>query len=137
VTALHQVRGEHQQEVRLTLEEFFSRYELSRLLFDTVREEIETLGAVEIRVSKSQIAFRRRRAFAWVWVPQRYLRGRQAPLVLTLSFARKDESPRWKEIVEPNPGRFTHHLELRTSTEIDDEVRGWLKEAWETAGQVK
>ena len=92
---------------------------------------------MEIRVSKSQIAFRRRRAFAWVWVPQRYLRGRQAPLVLTLSFARKDESPRWKEIVEPNPGRFTHHLELRTSTEIDDEVRGWLKEAWETAGQVK
>jgi hypothetical protein len=40
---------------------------------------------------------------------------------------------RWKQIVEPAPGRFTHHLELHTASEIDDEVRRWLQEAWEAA----
>jgi hypothetical protein len=64
-------------------------------------------------------------------VPDRYLRGGHAPLVLTLSFARADHSPRWKQIVEPAPGRFTHHLELHAESEIDDQVRGWLQGAWE------
>lgn len=54
-------------------------------------------------------------------------------MVLTLSFARRNDSPRWNEIIEPVPGRFMHHPELYSESEIDDEVRCWLKEAWETA----
>jgi Domain of unknown function (DUF5655) len=59
--------------------------------------------------------------------------GWHAPLVLTLSLRRRDLSPRWREIVEPAPGRFTHHLELRSTADIDDEVRSWLQEAWAAA----
>jgi hypothetical protein len=55
-------------------------------------------------------------------------------LVLTLSLRRRDASPRWKEIVEPAKGRFTHHLELRSPDEIDAEVRAWLARAWSGAG---
>jgi hypothetical protein len=66
-------------------------------------------------------------------MPGTYLRGRHAPLVLTLSFRHRDPSPRWKEIVEPKPGRFTHHLELYSATDIDDEVCSWLQAAWEAA----
>jgi len=84
-------------------------------------------------VTKSQVAFRRRRAFAWAWMPGAYLRGNYAPLVLTLSFRQREPSPRWKEVVEHYPGRFTHHLELRSTAEIDDEVRAWLQEAWSAA----
>ncbi|MBI5568043.1 MAG: hypothetical protein HY870_24305 [Chloroflexi bacterium] len=62
-------------------------------------------------------------------LPKQYLR-RAAPLVLTLGFRCRDASPRWKEIVEPRPGRFTHHLELWSLTDIDDEVREWLRAAW-------
>lgn len=113
--------------------EFFSGYEESRRIFETLRAAIETLGPAEVRVTKSQVAFRRRRIFARAWIPDRYLRGRHAPLVLTLSFARRKDSPRWKEIVEPAPGRFTHHLELYSEAEIDHEVRGWLQEAWAAA----
>lgn len=99
-----------------------------------MRGAIEALGQVELRVTKSQIAFRRAKAFAWAWVPAKHLRrSNLAPLVLTLSFAARDGSPRWKEIVEPAPGRFTHHLELRSETEIDGEVRCWLRQAWEAA----
>jgi len=115
----------------MTLDEFFAGYEESRRIFDALHAAIEALGPVEARVSKSQVAFRRRRPFAWAWVPARYLRGSPAPLVLTLSFDRRDGSPRWKEIVEPAPGRFTHHLELHAPSEIDDEVRDWLQEAWD------
>jgi hypothetical protein len=117
----------------VTLDEFLAGYEESRPVLDALRAAIETLGPVEMRVSKSQVAFRRRRAFAWTWVPGRYLRGPRPPLVLTLSFPYRHGSPRWKQIVEPARGRFTHHLELHSVAEIDDELRTWLHEAWQGA----
>jgi len=117
----------------MTLDEYFAGQPDSRLIFDALRSAVDALGPVQIRVTKSQVAFRRRRAFAWAWMPGMYLRGKHAPLVLTLSLRRRDLSPRWKEIVEPAPGRFTHHLELCSTADIDDEVRSWLQEAWAAA----
>jgi hypothetical protein len=87
----------------------------------------------DVRVTKSQVAFRRTRAFAWAWMPGMYLRGDTAPLVLSVALRRRDASPRWKEIVEPAPGRFMHHLALYSPTEIDGDVLRWLQEAWEQA----
>jgi hypothetical protein len=113
----------------MTLEEFFEGQELSRQLFDAMRGMIEKLGPVELRVTKSQIAFRRGKAFAWAWMPGKYLRRKAAPLVLSVSLPERDASPRWKQIVEPAPGRFMHHLELYAIDEIDDEVRAWLQVA--------
>jgi len=118
----------------MTLDDFFAGQGECRLIFETLRSALDAVGQADLRVTKSQVAFRRRRAFAWAWMPGTYLRGRHAPLVLTISLRRKDPSPRWKEIVEPTPGRFTHHLELRSATDINDEVRTWLQEAWANAG---
>lgn len=106
----------------------------SREIFDLVRVAIESIGACEMRVTKSQIGFRRRAGFAWTWMPAKYLRGNVAPLVLTITLNRRDESPRWKEIVEPQPGRFTHHLEIRSKEDIDGDVLKWIREAWSQAG---
>jgi hypothetical protein len=117
----------------MTLDEYFEGQDASRKLFETLRGVIESIGPAEIRVTRSQVAFRRSKTFAWAWIPGKYLRGRGAPLVLTLSFAHKDTSPRWKEVDEPAPGRFTHHLELWSADDIDDEVRDWLREAWAEA----
>lgn len=116
-----------------TLDEFFAGHEHSRQLFEALRQAVGAIGSVEVRVTKSQVAFRRRKAFAWAWMPGQYLCGRTAPLVLTLYLYRRDASPRWKEIVQPTPGRFTHHLELYAIQDIDDEVRLWLGEAWDAA----
>mgnify|MGYP001765576653 CR=1 FL=1 len=85
-------------------------------------------------MTKSQVAFRRRRAFAWVWMPGIYLRRPAAPLVLTVALSRRDDSARWKQVVEPAPGRFVHHLELYAPKDLDDEVAAWLGEAWKGAG---
>lgn len=117
----------------MTLDEFFVGHEASRPIFEALREAIEELGPAEVRVTKSQVAFHGKKAFAWAWVPDRYLRGQHAPLVLTLSFRYRDPSPRRKEIVEPQPGRFTHHLEFCAAADIDEEVVVWLQAAWEAA----
>ncbi len=114
----------------MTLDEYFDGNEESRRLFDCLREMIETMGPVEMLVQQSQVAFRRNKAFAYAWMPGKYLRGRGAPLVLTLGLPRRDLSPRWKTIVEPTPGRFTHHMELYSPDDMDDQVCGWLQEAW-------
>ena len=118
----------------MTLEEFFSGQDESRQLFEAVYRAVRAIGPVELRVSKSQVAFRRRKAFARVWMPSQYLQRKAAPLVLTFCFYERDMSPRWKEIVEPTPGRFTHHLELYSLAEVDNEVCNWLRKAWMIAG---
>ena len=117
----------------LTLDEFFAGWDESRQIFEALRAAVALVGAADLRVTKSQVAFARRKAFAWAWVPGRYLRGRTAPLVLTFVFPARDPSPRWKEIVQPAPGRFTHHLELFSADEIDAEVSAWLRLAWAAA----
>ncbi len=114
----------------MTLDDFFIGQTLSRQLFDVLHNMVDELGPVETRVTKSQVSFGRRKAFAWVWMPRKYLHGKVAPLVLTLVFRHRDPSPRWKEIVEPSPGNYTHHLELYSLSDIDDQVHHWLKEAW-------
>ncbi len=118
----------------MTLEQFFAGHEESRGVFEVLRLALAVIGPAQLRVSKSQVAFQRRKAFAWAWMPAMYLHGPRPPLVLTVALRRRDVSPRWKEIVEPYPGRFIHHLELRSAAEVDDEVRAWLGEAWELAG---
>ena len=115
------------------VDQFFAGQAASRQLFDALAARSSTIGPAELRVTKSQIAFRRHVAFAWAWTPARYLRGWVAPLVLTLSFCHRDASPRWKEIVEPAPGRYTHHLELFAVGDVDGEVRAWLQSAWVAA----
>lgn len=117
----------------MTLDEFFAGQQTARGIFEVVREAVAAAGPAEIRVTKSQVAFRRRTGFAYTWMPAKYLRRGDVPLVLTIALRRRDSSLRWKQIVEPVPGRFTHHLELRSAAEVDDEVRRWLEEAWEAA----
>ena len=118
----------------LTLDDFFRGYPNSRLIFSALRQAFDTIKPVSMTISKSQIVFRRRKAFAWAWVPDKYLRGRHAPLVLSLALRYQDPSPRWKQVVRPAPSTFMHHLELLSSQDLDDEVIRWIWEAWAEAG---
>ncbi len=117
----------------MTLDEFFAGHDDSRRVYDAVSEAVAQTGPADTIVTKSQVAFRRRTRFAFVWIPDAYLRNSDVPLVLTVGLRRRDDSPRWKQVVEPAPGRFTHHIELDDSSDVDEEVRGWLREAWAAA----
>lgn len=54
-------------------EELFSSNQLGTEVYQRMFSFLDDLGDVEVRVTKSQIAFRRRRGFAYLWDPGRYL----------------------------------------------------------------
>lgn len=119
-----------------TFEGYLHDHPDSVALLDAVRYALSRAGTdpVAERLTKSQIAFRHRAAFAWVWAPGQYLGEGRAPLVVSVGLDHRDPSPRWKEVVEVRPGRFMHHLELWRPDDVDDEVVAWLAVAWAAAG---
>ena len=114
-------------------DQFFDGQRVAHAIHMAVAQAIARIGPAETRVSKSQVGFLRHHLFAATWMPRRYLKGDHAPLVLSVFLRRPHESPRWKEVVEPAPGRFTHHLELHSADEVDGFVEQALREAWDGA----
>lgn len=118
------------------MEEFFSGFPDSELLFHHLVHQIRPFGEIRFQVTKSQIALIHIKPFAWLWIPEKYLHHKAAPLVLSISFPERDPSPRWKEIVKLTGARFMHHLEIYTADDIDSEVEAWLLKAWTSAGNL-
>jgi hypothetical protein len=118
----------------IPLEQYFEGHERARELFEAVRVAVQAIGDAEVRVTSSQIAFRRRRSFAWTWLPDQFLSGAVAPLVLSIDLDRFDTSLRWKEVAEPSLNHFLHHLEVFGEEDLTDEVLDRVREAWSKAG---
>jgi hypothetical protein len=108
---------------------FFEGTDLGRACHERVRSILERDGPVEMRISKSQVAFRRRRGFAYLWRPSRWLANPDAEVVLSIALPSRVESPRWKEVARPSQRSWMHHLELRSVDDLDAEVERWLAEA--------
>lgn len=115
-----------------TPEDFFAGHPEGLALYTAVAEAIAALGEVTIRVSTSQIAFRRRKGFAYVWQPGQYVRS-DVPAVLSLALPRRIDSERFTQVAHPAPRVWMHHLELHHVDQVDVEVRGWLREAYDYA----
>ncbi|BCW78829.1 MULTISPECIES: DUF5655 domain-containing protein [Micrococcaceae] len=116
-----------------TVERFFDGAPVALALYRAAEQMAAELGPHEVRVSKSQVSFRRRRGYAYLWRPGVYVKS-AVPLVLSLALPRALDSPRFKQVVHPAPGTWMHHLELTDGRELDAEVRGWMLEAYEAAG---
>jgi hypothetical protein len=112
---------------------FFAVRPVALSTFRAVHGIAASLGPVTVRTSRSQVAFARRRGFAWLWLPPEWVRD-PADVVLSVALGREDASSRWKQVVHPTPRHWMHHLEVRDAAEIDDEVAAWLREAFERAG---
>lgn len=112
---------------------FFDGHADGRAIAAAVARAVDAAGHHDVRVSRSQVAFRRRVGFAYLWRPGQYLAS-AVPAVLSISLPRKDPSPRWKEVVHPAERVWMHHLELSAPDQVDDEVRSWLTEAYDAAG---
>ncbi len=98
---------------------------------DRVQAMVASIGDGSVRATKTQIAFRRRRGFAYLWPPVFGNRG--VEIVLSIALGRHDDSPRFKQVAHPAPRIWMHHLEIRDLAQLDDEVQAWLREAFETA----
>jgi hypothetical protein len=113
--------------------DLFREYPETLALYQHIEAAISRIGPAQARAAKSQVSFYRTHPFAATWRPGQYLNSATAPLVLSIYLRHRDNSPRWKEVVEPVAGRFTHHLEVRSNADIDDFVREQLAQAWEEA----
>ncbi|MFI7541866.1 DUF5655 domain-containing protein [Actinoplanes sp. NPDC049599] len=118
----------------VSADEFFAGHDAARAAYDRVCTMLTAIGPFGVRITKSQVAFRRRRGFAALWRPGQYLARPGAEVVLSIALGRRDPSPRFKEVAHPAPRQWMHHLEVHRIGELDDEVAGWLREAAERAG---
>ena len=118
----------------MTPDEFLAESPLGHAVFSTVAAMLSEHDDVTVKTTKSQIAFQRRRGFAYIWLPGMYLARPNAEVVLSIALRRRIASRRFKEIAHPSPGVWQHHLEVRGVDDLDAEVRDWLATAYESAG---
>jgi hypothetical protein len=115
-------------------EDYFGESLFGLAVFTVVSERLDEFGPFGVRVTKTQVAFRRRVGFAYLWLPGRHLRHPDPEVVLSIALGRKDGSSRWKQVAHPSPKHWMHHLELHDVSDLDDEVTAWLREAYDRAG---
>lgn len=111
---------------------FFDRKPEALLLYEAFEQKVlSEISGVEVKVQKTQIAFSNRHHFAFVsFLPVRKAKERpQIYIVVTFGLGYRVDSPRIDAAVEPYPGRFTHHVLISVTGEIDDELMGWVREA--------
>ena len=112
---------------------FVGRAEAFRL-FNVIREYIESIGPVKIEPSKTQVSFGEKTKFAWIWLPQMWIKKQsENSITLTFSLRRSVKHSRIKSTVEPYPGRWTHHVVIEKESDLDEDVREWLREAYSSA----
>ena len=56
-------------------------------------------------------------------------------LMVTVGLPYRLDSPRVVAASEPYPGRWTHHVLVTEADQIDEELMGWLREAWDFCGE--
>lgn len=88
-----------------------------------------------VKVAKTQITFSDGCGFAFVSFNPCRRAGERPPVWMTVSFGlgRRVQSPRIDVATEPYPGRWTHHVMVGSPEQIDEELLGWIQEAWEFA----
>ena len=111
---------------------FFGDHREALPLYEVLTEQMEGLGDLSIRVQKTQITFSNRRNFAFVsFLPARKAKDRpKTYITITFGLGRRGDSPRIDIATEPYPGRWTHHVLISSTEDIDGELMGWIREAY-------
>lgn len=90
-----------------------------------------------VRVQKTQITFANRHVFACVSYARVKKKKDLPPVyfVLTLGLPAPLDTPRAAVQTEPYPGRWTHHFVICSPDELDGELMGWIRQAYDFAAQ--
>ena len=111
-------------------EEFFAPDKKAVSIYRALARSLVGLEGVKVVASKSQVAFRARRVFAYAWAPKHYLKS-DVPVVVSIALREELRSSRFKEVVHPSSSTWMHHLELRLVKDVDRELIAWIKRAYE------
>ena len=88
------------------------------------------LGPQAPRIQKTQITYVNPRVFACVSLPRKM--GEKG-FLLSLGLGYRLVSPRVSVATEPYPGRWTCHIPIHDFKELDDELMGWIVQAYQFA----
>jgi hypothetical protein len=105
-------------------EHFVGKSDGLRDLYDRLVALAEKLGPVAQDPKKTSIHLNRKTAFAGVAVRKEYL-------VLTIKADRPFDSPRVFKSEKTSAKRFHHEVKLARPKDLNAELKGWLKEAYE------
>ena len=112
-------------------EVWFAEHPEALPVYARIRELLEPVDSYDVRITRSQVALRRRRGFAYLWLPGMYVDS--AAVVVSVALGRPIDSTRFKQVVQPRPNLWMHHLEVHDLADLDDEVGAWLCEAADAA----
>ncbi len=105
-------------------------------LYESLESAItESYPSVNIKVQKTQITFSNRYIFACISF-MRPLKKSELPssyFVITLGLPYPLDSGRAAVKTEPYPGRWTTHIIISSQEELNDELYGWVRQAYEFA----
>jgi Domain of unknown function (DUF5655) len=99
-----------------------------RAIFDLVLDAVRSLGPVDVLAQRSRIALHVRMSFAAFTPRSRSLDGH-------LVLAREAPGPRWTRVETYSPRNVLHAFRLGSPEEVDEELRGWLAEAYDVGCQ--
>jgi hypothetical protein len=97
-------------------------------IFRRLVELAERNGPVTVLAEKTRIAFQVRMSFA-AFTPRRHWVDGHVVL------ARRLESPRFRRVETFSPRNHLHQFRLERLDEVDEEVAGWLAEAYRVGEQ--
>lgn len=98
-------------------------------LYEAFSDLVRDCGPVQIAPAKTRIGFQVRMIFAAV--NKLGDQGLDAHVVLT----RRLQNPRFTRIETMTPKCYVHHFRVESLGELDDEVRNWLREAYQVGTQ--
>jgi len=108
----------------MTLEEYFaSGPERERPIFDAVMEHLDAVGPVHVEPVAVGIFLKRARSFA-------ELRPKQRWVALSFSLRRTVRHRLIKRKPIPHGARYYHVVDLTGPDDLDDDIRGWITEAY-------
>lgn len=109
---------------------FAGRTDALELYEDLVGQLKDALPEFSVKVQKTQLSFYNRRMFAMASLPRR---KSERGLTVSFGLGYRLDSPRVAVATEPYPNRWTHHVAVAEAAQLDEELLGWLREAYDFA----
>lgn len=111
---------------------FFAKLPSMLSVYQTLRDRLTAdYPETQFKVTKTQISFRNRYVFAMASLPWRKVKGwPKEYLLVSFGLAYEKKSPRIVQAVEAYPNRWTHHVLLTGPQQVDQELMGWIGEAY-------
>jgi hypothetical protein len=114
----------HECSPAMTLTEYFSTGPpIEKPIFDAVYAHLDTLGPVHVEPVSVGIFFKQPRKFA-------QLRPMTKWVALSFSLTHKVDHRLMSRKPIAHGGHYYHVINLRGPEDVDDQIRGWLTEAY-------